>query len=335
MQLRVMKKTERKVSFEEYIKAFRKQRKGEIKKEEEFDLIKNSFVNEHGEIIYQYMCNDSKNVAMLCQKKGSRLFSPLKTSFFTQYNLGNHPEIEKILIEIDYLAAEAPRALKGKGLGRCLSIIYKVAKNTLGVLDSMNHNEIKHVKDHPEINETLEIIESNLIHAKRYHQKAARFSTQKDYLLGNIIGFVGLAIIFIITRFLNDVEIKSLDDFSLSCLIYYGSIGGGIGAIISVMNRISSGNLNLSTDLDHKSTMIIGIMRPLIGGVFGILILILFNSGFSVFTLSGEDVTKVLSNFIILSFIAGFFERFVPDILDQTKNKVLSEEEESSIRSKK
>ncbi|MEL7123621.1 MAG: hypothetical protein AAFO07_29535, partial [Bacteroidota bacterium] len=108
------------------------------------------------------------------------------------------------------------------------------------------------------------------------------------------------------------------------CLIHYGFIGGGIGAIISVMSRISSGNLNLSSEPDHKTIRIIGIIRPLIGGVFGALMLILFNSGFSAFSISDDNQTILLSNFILLSFIAGFFERFVPDILAQTAKKVKS-----------
>ena len=326
-------KDSEKVSFEEYIAAYKQHEEGEMGKED-FDAIKKSFINDNGEIVYQYMCEDSENVAMICQKKRYWIFSPLKTAFFTQYSLGYHPEIEKILIEIDFLAAESSRSLKGRGLAKCLSIIYKVAKNTLGVIDAMKFKKIDHVKDEPQIVDTLKVIERNLMHAKKYHRKAVRISTQKDYLIGSIIGFLGVAIITLVTRS-QDIEINPSEGFSLPCLIYYGSIGGGIGAIISVMNRISSGDLKLSTELDYRTTRIIGIMRPLIGGVFGVIILCLFNSGFSIFTLSDDYVNKIISNFIVLSFIAGFFERFVPDILDQTRNKILSESKEESILSKK
>ena len=67
----------------------------------------------------------------------------------------------------------------------------------------------------------------------------------------------------------------------------------------------------------------IGIMRPLIGGVFGFVLLLLLNSGISIFSLTAGNATAALANLIILGFMAGFFERFVPDILDVTKEKIL------------
>ena len=322
-------KKEEKVSFEEYIQAILKCKDGKITEEEYKEKLR-LFISQNGEILNMYICEHSENVTMLCQKKG-KFFSSTKTSFFTQYNLGYIPEIEKLLIKIDFLAAESSRSLRGKALENCLGIIYKVAKNTLGVIDSMEDRKLKSLDEDENLAKTVQVIENNLVHADEYHKKAIKFSTQKDYFLGNIIGFSILAAIFLPILILRSQEIHNLtpEEITMACLIYYGSIGGGIGAIISVMNRVNSGNLQLSNEPDPVSTRIIGIIRPVIGGVFGILILILFHSGFSAFSLIGDEL-KIMSNFIVLSFIAGFFERFVPDILDKTKNKVLSEEDKIS-----
>lgn len=328
-----MKNLPENVSFEEYVSKAQQFKAGKIA-EEEFKPYRDAFVEENGEILNQYMCSHYNTAAMLTECGDNRFWIGSKTLFFTQYDLGKDPEIEKLLIEIDFLAAEAARTLRGKRLTRCLGILFKVAKNAMSVLDSLHHagtaggvGAYASISEDVNIQKTLAVIQENLAQAKAYQQKAAKFSTQKNYLWGSIMGFGLLAIVFMYTRVFNNIDVDPQLEFSMSCLVFYGSLGGGIGALISVMHRLSSGSLNLSTEPDFKTIQLIGVIRPLLGGMFGILVLLLFNSGFSVFSLVAENETRILSNFLILSFIAGFFERFVPDLLDQTQNKILSGEE--------
>lgn len=300
--------------------------------EAEFSRIDKAFRDEHGEILNQYVCGYSNTAAMLCQKKASNFLSKPKIKYFTQYELGKHPEIEELLIDIDFLAADVSRSLQGKNSVKSLSMIYKVVKNTLSILDSMYAKGIDHIKDDANIAETIEVIKKNLAQAKAYYQRAAKFSVQKNYFIGNLVGFFGVTLLALLTRYVGNVNITAPESGSefvilLPCLVYYGFIGGGIGAIVSVMSRISSGNLSLSTEPDKATIILMGIIRPLIGALFGGLILILFNSGFNVFTLTADSIPKVVSNFLILSFIAGFFERFVPELLDQTKDTIISDED--------
>ena len=185
-------KTSQSTSFEDYLKAYYAYKEsGEQEKyKPDFKEVKAAFIAEHGEIINQYLCDGYHTAALLSRKKRKNLFTPAKTSFFTQYNLGSQPEIEKLLIEIDFLAAESSRSLRGENLQRCLSITYKVAKNVLTILDSMNHESTHYLKDSPMIQDTVQVVKSNLEYSKKYHHKVIKFAAQKNYFFGNSLGLL-------------------------------------------------------------------------------------------------------------------------------------------------
>ncbi|MEL7124482.1 MAG: hypothetical protein AAFO07_33910, partial [Bacteroidota bacterium] len=165
-----------------------------------FNKVKQRFRDENGEILNQYICDTSRTAALLCEKRGSWWSSP-RTSFFTQYELGKEPKIEELLIDVDFLAAESARTLQGRTKTKCLSLIYKVTKNILELLDSINKRgsensntakvkEAEKISDET-IDETISVIESHLEQVKNYHKVSKKFSAQKGYFSGNIIGFLG------------------------------------------------------------------------------------------------------------------------------------------------
>ncbi len=328
--------------------------------------ITENYQQAYGNILNKYICGDKNTAVLITEKKETgfwgRLLGRSRVHYFSQYELGEFPEIEMLLVEIDFLAAESTRLLRGKNLNRCLGLIYKVARNTLGLLDSIHNrigmpergykqvlrakgyrsteervklkNEIlersaKLIKEDKKISDSRKVISQNIKYARRYHEKAAKFSAQKDYLSGNIVCYIVLVLFTVLatTGFLKNTELGltaqtlSQEIMRLDVLACIGVLAGSLGAIISVMNRISSGDLTLNHEPDSRTIWLIGVFRPLIGGVFGAIILILLVSEFSIFELGNTGGSKTLSTFIILGFIAGFFERFVPDILAQTKNQ--------------
>jgi len=98
-----------------------------------------------------------------------------------------------------------------------------------------------------------------------------------------------------------------------------GSImSGGIGAIISVMARMSSGSFPLEYEAGPVHNSRIGVFRPLIGATMGAMLYLLIMSGLVPFEMP-EDGLIQLYYFLGIAFSAGFTERWAQGMLPGTK----------------
>ncbi|MCB0212910.1 MAG: hypothetical protein KDJ52_26445 [Anaerolineae bacterium] len=294
-----------------------------------------NFEKEYGRITELYICGDSRTAAVLTEKH----------RFLTEYHLGNDPDLERLLIKIDCLAAEANRLLSGRDLEECTRLIYSVAHKTLTLVDTVtpanqeqNDNRngsngqpatLRYSVDRAKLetlldceqqkkkNETIASIKQLIQNAKAYHHRAARLRAQLAYFYGTALGiallitFILLLIVFLPTSWFADETMMSIRlDILLSILF-----SGGIGAIVSVMSRISSSQLVLDYEADKRTLHLIGVIRPLIGAVFAVIIIMLLKSALVANFVQinpGPDNLTLL----VLGFLAGFSERFAPDLLD-------------------
>jgi hypothetical protein len=90
-------------------------------------------------------------------------------------------------------------------------------------------------------------------------------------------------------------------------------LGGGIGATVSVLQRMASNQLRLDYDAGSGMLMALGAVRPLIGAVFGMVLFCAIDGGW----LPSVDVSsaEALPFYAVLGFLAGFNERFAQDML--------------------
>lgn len=116
-----------------------------------------------------------------------------------------------------------------------------------------------------------------------------------------------------------------------SNLIILSLISGATGSIISILTRIDEykdGDYNQKYE-DSILPVCIGLFKPIIGGTFGILIFTLLGSQVLPISLShtnGEGKRQDLRwlSFISITFIAGFSERLVKDIVSDTEKRFKS-----------
>jgi hypothetical protein len=140
-----------------------------------------------------------------------------------------------------------------------------------------------------------------------YIKQAKIRTSYRQYLLGLPVGLtIALALPAVLHR-LSDLEP------TVQTLVTITILAGGIGAIASVMARITRGQ-KVSVDVDQGRivTATAGAFRPLIGAVFGVAIYVFVIAGLIPL---GPRTTDTYFFFAGLAFLAGFSERWAQDTI--------------------
>jgi hypothetical protein len=88
---------------------------------------------------------------------------------------------------------------------------------------------------------------------------------------------------------------------------------GAAGALVSVLQRMTTGRLQLDVHASPRMTRYYGALRPVIGGIFGTALFVLLEGGLLPAIEVAED--SLLPFYAGVGFLAGFNERFAQDML--------------------
>jgi hypothetical protein len=102
---------------------------------------------------------------------------------------------------------------------------------------------------------------------------------------------------------------------------------GTLGGAVSVLSRIKEyDDPKTQKYEDDFLPFLIGLSKPILGGSFAFFIFLLLNSGVSPVEIPGksEADSKYFYGLLAVAFIAGFSERFVPDLISQTEKKLVT-----------
>lgn len=95
---------------------------------------------------------------------------------------------------------------------------------------------------------------------------------------------------------------------------------GGIGAMVSVLQRMSTGRLKLDTSVSRDLLELFGGVRPVIGAVFGIMIAATILGG--LVPVIDIPQGQALAFFAAVGFLAGFNERWAQDMLKSSADQL-------------
>lgn len=224
-------------------------------------------------------------------------------------------DARRLLFGLNFLADEVRTWLKLEEQSSHLERIYDLATHVMAAVDSETKRAVQNggteaspiePSDHfrlelqefvPEIQRATELF---VIAAQRTAQ--TRYATGMAYGAG-VLGVLAaaLAIAFAL------LNVQAFNGAAL--------LGGGLGAIISVLHRMTRSELQLDYQAAGRMLTTLGALRPVIGATFGMVAFALIVGDIVPAVVAPDGAGPAAAFFAGVGFLAGFNERFAQDML--------------------
>ncbi len=263
-----------------------------------------AFEAAHGHITHSLYCERTVAAAVLTDRlEFCAIYSTLDAK---------DAGIADMLLECDRLNVEADRVLAGAGrlneLQTTKTLIYAAVTRLLSLLDAES------APPRP----ILEVHRREVGNAKDYYLRAATRHAKFDYFLGMLIGGALSALVIAASasalRYASGLGI--IRTTLIGCLT-----AGGVGAVISVMSRMTFGEFTVDYEAGRRILLMLGAFRPVIGMVLGAAMWVLSASGVLAIGPT-SDKAQVPFFQILIAFLAGFSERWAQDMLGRTADEI-------------
>jgi hypothetical protein len=264
-----------------------------------------AFEHRHGRVVSAYWCTSAPSAVALTQRESPRRSErTMEFHRVSDWATKDEPEIADALHECDELAVRAAQVLRGKTLRICMQLVMASAGHLLSLVDGPAEHEAKGKKEL-----ALRLERRKLEKTRAYYHQAANGQAQLYYFGGMTIGALVIALVSLLIAL-------NIDPHGIDKRDVFGSLTAGtLGAIVSVMSRIGSGQFRLDHDVGRRYPIFLGAMRPAIGAIFGSVLYFAVTSGLlDVFAIPKGD-TRRFYFLLVIAFLAGFSERWARDTL--------------------
>jgi hypothetical protein len=266
-----------------------------------YDSERAAFQAVHGQIVRAYWCSHVESAVVLTEKPGTFRWSTPVCGFHRESDWATRdfPDIASALHRCDELAVRAKTVLTGVRQRICLNLVMASASHLMSLVD---HRAAKADAD---ANASAIAQERDaLTKTEAYYRDAANGQAQ-------IVYFAGMASVAVVIGIVAAIWLAIEWASPVAALA-----AGAIGALVSVVQRINNGQFELDYDVGRPYAFFLGGLRPLIGGVFGMTISFAFTGGLlhlPVAVLEPDNDRRLA--LLVVSFLAGFSERWAQDTL--------------------
>lgn len=218
------------------------------------------------------------------------------------------PRAKQILFRCLKVHYQALEFLDPKPRKICMRMTFNVITMLLGTLDSrIGRGEPASAFDTSHADQRA--LEEELARTESYYLQSAMRTARLEYLAGMLPGLVLAGVAAYLVHRLEWAPPEMAIAF----------LAGGLGALVSVMGRLTSGKLALNHESGKPTLRLLGAIRPLIGALLG-LALFVFISGDVLLSIEppGDADTEPYF-FAAIGFLAGFSERWAQDMIDPSK----------------
>jgi len=262
------------------------------------------FEEEHGKIVDSYWCvNDASGVALTVNHRPLMFPDVVRLHWATDWTTKDKPKLMNVLYRAEGIAVRVHEVLRDTSQRLAMQSLFTVFSHVLGFSETDRaHNDRA-------IAELDRMTRAELKGIESYYQRAAVRSGQIVYVGGMLLGALPLLLLVALAFLLkladsNDAAVRT----GLFCFA-----AGGLGALISVMSRMTSSRVRVDWEFGKDTLRTLGALRPFVGGVFGLMTFFALKSG--VVALDIVNSSKSTYFYILFAFAAGFSERLAQDML--------------------
>jgi hypothetical protein len=284
------------------------------------------FETEEGRILHSYWSTQRESAVALTLRTETGLWPRLKALFIGRDDvirlhratdwLAREERIADLLQHCDILAIKVSEVLKGPTERIAMQWIYGVQSYLLGFIERSRGRASS-----AEIKNVIKTQRDEIILIENYYARAGENAARLVYFWGMMIGVAvsallgaALAATFFWRGWFDDSPLGARTFF-----ICY--VAGGLGAVISVLMRMSSNRFKLDYEVGRPALRRLGSFRPFIGAVFGVALYCIVQSDILKIQLP-DDSTKAFFFLSTLAFLAGFNERWTKVVLGTAEKTV-------------
>src|SRR5215213_5186999 len=296
------------------------------------------FEEQEGRLLHAYWSTQrASGIGLTVKTQGG--FWPLVKSLFIGRDdtirlhratdwLAREEAIADLLHHCDTLGIKVSEVLKGPTERIAMQWIYAVQSYLLGFIERSRGK----ARDDAEIKAVVRSQRAELILIEKYYARAGANAARLVYFWGMMIGVVvsgllgaALAGLLYWDGWFDDAYARGAQTF----FVCY--VAGGLGAVISVLMRMSSSRFKLDYEVGRPALRRLGSFRPFIGAVFGITLYFLLQSEIPTID-PPEDKSSAFFFFAILAFLAGFNERWTKVVLGTAQKTIAATLGDSKAR---
>ena len=284
-----------------------------------YERIYKAFTAAEGRVVDSYFCAHVPTAAALTARC-RRLFPSLRPEELTIHIVDNPPREGKIdwqsgaalgiISSCNDLASKAQEFLAGRWRRVCVDQLYGIVTDALSILDrGGDAGDVKPVPGaegsgltHPFslVNQARDGLKS----IQEYFTWAAERLAVLRFLRGVLLSALTVPLV---------AWILSLAVGKDAEAALWAMAAGAVGATASVLNRVTKDRLRLDYEAGTARLHILGAVRPVLGGISGLVLYFAVEGG--ILPLNPGVEFSRFALLTVLSFAAGFSERFAEDML--------------------
>jgi hypothetical protein len=270
--------------------------------EEQYRRTLERFESAHGGVVHAYWCSHIESAVALTEKPRRFPLRP-RLGFHRESDWATKrlPEIAAELHRLDELAIRARAVLSGVREAICLQLVASCAAHLLSLADEPAAPDHRH-----ELNSALREERRRIDEVEKYYCEAANGQAQIVYVAGMVTVAVLISVLGGLSLLLHHKNFQ---------VAVVALIAGSIGAVISVIQRITNQSFRVDYDIGRPYAFFLGGLRPMIGGALAIAVTFIFDSGILHLPTATKNSHEEHMALVVVGFLAGFSERWAQDTL--------------------